>query len=163
MKRQAEREQWRKLNKKSGRMSPSMSILPTFTVADVSTDEMQRTASQWVRWSLRKNQLKLAKSLGLDPAPKKRKQKEMESVQSKADSMESESNESSMLLTALDDGNTIDTNGHNTPTSLSCVRVTRPQSYRIGSKRRTLGGISGWSGSLRIAQPLRQAKFSILI
>jgi hypothetical protein len=43
-----------------------ISLMPAFDVKDVRTSEKQRTASQWVRWSLRRNQEKLARSLRMN-------------------------------------------------------------------------------------------------
>lgn len=68
LKRYAERERWRKLNNIDS-PPPILSLLPSFNVEDVRTEEFQRSASQWVRWSLRKNQQKLARSVKQTFAP----------------------------------------------------------------------------------------------
>jgi hypothetical protein len=77
LKRNAERGRWRKLREKLNgpggykNQTIMMSLIPSFAVDDVTTEEFQRTAAQWVRYSLRKNQLKLARSLNFGTATKR--------------------------------------------------------------------------------------------
>lgn len=150
MKRHAERERWRKLKNKDRPLI--VSLLPSFGVQDVTTEDFQRTASQWVRWSLRKNQQKLAKSLNL----RTDKSKSPRRTTTNSDEVQDPASTTALLTKRTSDD---DTDTKNTPTMSykSFARISP------STTRRNMSGLCTWNGLCRKAPPQRKSKFAILI
>ena len=148
LKRHAERERWRKLNNKrlANKDQSLISLLPSFTVEEVLTDEFQRSASQWVRYSLRKNQQKLAKSLNLSikrPKSNRPDSDEQDTVLASA-----------KTINGKDDYD--ETTNHNTP-KMSYSAFSRTTTTRH------MSGLCSWNGLCHKSPPRRGSKFSLLI
>jgi hypothetical protein len=173
MKRHAERERWRKLNNRDP-PPPIISLLPSFNVEDVTTEEFQRSASQWVRWSLRNNQRKLARSIKQNFTPSSGTQGFSWRNANLKSNVKRDSDDTldvaptAMLTKSADYDDGIDNTDNSSSNSRDIPKMTL-RSFKINNKStpKTLNGgsLGSWRGLHKKATipHYRSHRFSLLI